>query len=318
VNDAAIRVLLSSAAAQSPLPMSMRRALVTGGNQGMGLSTAAALASRHYHVTITVRSNEKGKEAIDAIKQAHPDAVVDYAIMDNAVLSSVKSFASSFDAPKLDLVVCNAGIMNTPFAISSDGYEMQYQVNHLAHFLLTHLLLPKLRASGNARVIFISSRAHMRHPQSIDYHGLMNKTEVQAQFQGWTAYGRSKLSNILTAKALAARLPVATSGVTFFSLHPGLVDTNLLAAGGGGAFQGMDVDDGIKCTLWLATADGLEGKSGSYFHNEVSYFIDPEAQGRGDLMAPIARDSGEATACWTHSLAMLQIAEEAFGQPGNA
>lgn len=291
----------------------LRRAVVTGGNQGMGLSTAAALAASHYHVTVTVRSDDKGRAAVDAIKRSHPDAIVDYALVDMATLDTVKSFAATFDAPKLDLLVCNAGIMNTPFAVSSDGYEMQYQVNHLSHFLLTHLLLPKLQAAPSARVIFLSSRAHMRHPQRIDYDGL--KAETQAQYNGWAAYGRSKLSNILTAKALAARFPVASSGVSFFSLHPGLVDTNLLVVGGLGAGRGLAVDDGIKCTMWLATAEGLEGKSGGYFHNEVRHFVEPEAQGRGDLMTAVATDEDEATACWTQSLAMLQIAEEAFGLP---
>ena len=102
-----------------------------------------------------------------------------------------------------------------------------------------------------------------------------------------------------------------------FSLHPGLVDTNLLVVGGltsgVGTGSGIHVDDGIKCTMWVATAHGLEGKSGSYFHNEVTEFLNPEELGRGDLMTPVAADPAEAAACWAQSLAMLGIPEAAFG-----
>ena len=75
----------------------------------------------------------------------------------------------------------------------------------------------------------------------------------------------------------------------------------------------IHVDDGIKCTMWVATAHGLEGKSGSYFHNEVTEFLNPEELGRGDLMTPVAADPAEAAACWAQSLAMLGIPEAAFG-----
>ena len=81
-----------------------------------------------------------------------------------------------------------------------------------------------------------------------------------------------------------------------------------------GTGRGIHVDDGIKCTMWVATADGLEGKSGGYFHNGVTEFLDPEELGRGDLMTPVAADPAEATACWAQSLAMLRIPEAAFGQ----
>ena len=305
-----------SAAASASTAAPCKRAVVTGGNQGMGLVTAAALAASNYHVTISVRSDSKGQEAVRTLQQNNPDAVVDYVLMDNGDLSTVYSFASQLDAAKLDLLVCNAGIMNTPFALSKDGIEMQYQVNHLAHFLLTHLLMPRLQAaSGTARVIYLSSRAHMRHPQPIDYAALKAET-TSTDLNGWGAYGRSKLSNLLTAKALARRFPPATSGVAFFSLHPGLVETNLLAIGGGSlAGRGMNVEDGIRCTIWLATSTELEGMSGNYFHNEVTYYIDPEEQARHDLMSQIATDPHEAENCWTNSLAMLGLAEDGFGTP---
>ena len=148
----------------------------------------------------------------------------------------------------------------------------------------------------------------MRHSQSIDYSGLA--AETAAEYDGWQAYGRSKLSNILAAKAFAARFPVATSGVAFFSVMPGLVGTNLLTVGGMDASRGMSTEDGVKCTVWLATADGLESKSGGYYHNNVNQFI--EAEGESNLMAAIAKDTNEATACWNKSLEMLEATDAAF------
>ena len=189
----------------------------------MGFSTAEALLRAGFNVTITARSKEKGEEAIKSLSALGP---VKYIIMDNNDLASVASAASSLSEPALDVLVNNAGIMNTPFALTKDGFEAQYQVNHLSHFLLVHLLFPKLAAAqGGGRVVNLASRAHMRHPGPIDY-ALLKSTNAQ-NYDGWQAYGRSKLSNILCAKAWAKRFPVQSSGIAFFSLHPGLVATDL-------------------------------------------------------------------------------------------
>mmetsp|Transcript_37046 Transcript_37046/g.46355 ORF Transcript_37046/g.46355 Transcript_37046/m.46355 type:complete len:230 (+) Transcript_37046:618-1307(+) len=226
--------------------------------------------------------------------------------MDMGDLISVADFIDRFSPEALDLLVCNAGIMNTPFAISKDSFEMQYQVNHLAHLLLTIKFLPKLKKAGRSRVVFLSSRAHMRHSEPIDYDALSK--ESAETYNGWHAYGRSKLSNILAAKALAKRFPISTSGINFFAVHPGLVDTGLLTKGGLN-LKGMKVTDGIKCTIYVATSSDLENSSGEYWHNEVTEFI------RGSLETPkfmtkIANSEEEADKMWEHSLKMLGIRNE--------
>lgn len=272
----------------------------------MGFTSAIALLKAGYTVTISCRSEAKGQEAVSELRAY---GTVDFLLMDMNDLSTVRSFAAAYSKPALHLLVLNAGIMNTPFALTADGIEAQYQVNHLSHFLLTHLLFPKLIASGgNARVIALSSRAHFRHPEPIDYDAL--KAASSATYDGWKAYGRSKLSNILFAKALAKRFPLASSGIAFFSLHPGLVDTGLLVKGGFTSPQAMSPEDGIKCTIYLATSSEVEGQSGEYYHNEVTRFIRGTAE-TPSTVSPIALDEAEADRCFDQSMAMLGLS--AFG-----
>ena len=286
--------------------MSKKFAIVTGGNQGMGLTTAAALLKAGYTVTISCRSQEKGLEAVQELSQ-YGD--VNFLLMDMNNLSSVRAFAAEFAPSTLQLLILNAGIMNTPFALTNDGFEAQYQVNHLAHFLLTHLLFPKLLASeSNARVVALSSRAHMRHPVPIDYIAL--KSASEDTYDGWQAYGRSKLSNILFAKALAKRFPVASSRISFFAVHPGLVDTGLLVKGGVNLPTAITPEDGIKCTMYVATSTdvSISNESGEYYHNEVTRFI----RGTPDetsVITAIALNENEADKCFEQSMEMLGLTE---------
>ena len=120
-------------------PMSTRYAILTGGNAGLGLLTAQALVTYGFHLTITVRSADKGEAAVKAIRDAVPEAVIDYGLMDLTDLSSVRAFADWYRAKghALHLLVNNAGIMATPFQKTVDGIESQFQVNHISHFLVS-------------------------------------------------------------------------------------------------------------------------------------------------------------------------------------
>ena len=179
-------------------------------------------------------------------------------------------------------------------------------MNHLSHFLLIHLLFSKLQASrGGSRVINLSSRAHLRHGGAIDY-SLLKAANAQ-NYDGWHAYGRSKLSNILCAKALAKRYPVASSGISFFSLHPGLVATELLTVGGMNKSQGMPVSKGIKCTLHLCTSPEVAGQSGEYYHNEELQFFLVTSEKAVSIMSDIAQSEGEADACFDMSMGLLRL-----------
>jgi len=158
------------------------------------------------------------------------------------------------------------GIMATPFEKTVDGFESQFQVNHLAHFLLTHHLLPLLTSTGKARVVNLSSRAHLRWQSEMNMSDIVIVTEDT--YDRWLSYGRSKLCNILFTKALAERFPYSSSGVTVNALHPGLVNTNLLqnAALGASTIAGaIPVEEGIRSIIFLATAADVEGLSGQYY-----------------------------------------------------
>ncbi len=279
----------------------------------MGFSTAEALLALGFKVTITCRSKEKCDEAVAALSK-YKD-MISSICMDMNDLSTVVAGAAAYADPALHVLVNNAGIMNTPFAMTKDGFEAQYQVNHLAHFQLIHLLMPKLRlgAAGGLmtpRVVNLSSRAHMRHGGAIDYKKL--QSETAQSYDGWSAYGRSKLSNILCAKALAKRFPVATSGVAFVSLHPGLVATGLLTKGGMQRSAGMDIAEGIKCTIFLSTSPNVKEESGAYYQNDEGSFYRVTKENSASLLTEIAQNEAEADKCFDFSTQVLKI--QRFGE----
>jgi NAD(P)-dependent dehydrogenase (short-subunit alcohol dehydrogenase family) len=249
----------------------------------------------------------KGKEAVESIKAEVSDANLHYMIMELKELDSVRKFAQEYISSSLPLhiLINNAGIMNTPFEITNNGYEAQFQVNHLGHFLLTHHLLPLIRRSGGGRVVNLSSRAHMRWSGPLDLEGV--RTETMDTYDGWRSYGRSKLSNILFSRYLAKRFPLAESGVSFNALHPGLVDTKLLNTGvGSWKSLAIPVSEGCKCSLYVATSPEVDGVSGEYFHDSA-IASDP------GFVSDEAKSDVEAERLWFASLAMVGLADEDYG-----
>jgi len=208
--------------------------IITGGNTGIGLETAKQLSKMGMHTIIGCRSKEKGEAAVTEIKNFSKSDSVEYLPLDLADFKSVRAFANAFLQKHipLDVLINNAGIMAVPLEKTVDGYESQFQVNHLSHFLLTHLLLDSLRSSAPSRIINVSSKAHLRWQSPIDYDVLKN--ESPKTYDAWKAYGRSKLANILFTYELNKRLRQISSyqGVSVNTLHPGLVDTQLLTKAG--------------------------------------------------------------------------------------
>ncbi|MER5478146.1 oxidoreductase [Streptomyces sp. NPDC002734] len=202
-----------------------RVAVVTGANGGLGLVTALELARHGAEVVLACRDVAKGREAATGIEAAVPSARVDVARLDLADLASVRAFADSLPHERLDLLVNNAGVMALPHRTTVDGFEMQFGVNHLGHFALTGLLLPRLLATPGARVVTVSSFAHAL--SNLDIHDLNS----ERQYRRWVAYGRSKTANLLFTHELARRLAAAGSDVVAASAHPGYSATNLTAAG---------------------------------------------------------------------------------------
>ena len=286
-------------------------AVVTGGNAGLGLLTAQKLCSMGYKVTISVRSAVKGDEAVANIMASVAEADIDYLLMDLNDLSTVRSFAAEYNARPnvLNLLINNAGIMATPYMLTTDGFESQFQTNHLAHYLLTHLLFPKLQAAGASRVINLASRAHLRWQQPLG-----DLTDVQAghehSYDAWQAYGRSKTCNILMCRGLAKRFPLSsTNNVSFYALHPGLVDTGLLAKAGLAptvASQAISVEDGVKTTLFLATDTNVSTTSGRYWADCAVV--------EGSEESSFAQSEEQADLLWRESCRFCGIVEEEYGK----
>jgi NAD(P)-dependent dehydrogenase (short-subunit alcohol dehydrogenase family) len=243
--------------------------IVTGGNSGIGYEAAMALAGRNAHVILAVRSMDKGEEAAREIRQRHPQAQVTVMALDLADLKSVRSFAETFLAShgRLDILINNAGVMALPARKTVDGFERQFGTNHLGHFALTGLLLPKLKKTPSARVVTVSSGVHVTG----DIH--FEDLQWEKKYDQWGAYAQSKLANLLFAYELQRRFAETGTKAISVSCHPGYAATNLQAVGPqmeGSAFkawmmkaantlfaQGQDM--GALPTLFASTAPQVNG-----------------------------------------------------------
>ncbi|MFI6682154.1 oxidoreductase [Streptomyces sp. NPDC050485] len=255
--------------AQDIPDQSGRTAVVTGANSGIGLVTARELARRGARVVLACRSEARGKEAEDRIRGEVPGADAEFRRLDLADLGSVREFAAAFPYERIDLLVNNAGVMALPYRKTSDGFETQFGVNHLGHFALTGLLLPRLRAAGAARVVSVSSGLHAL--ANIDLDDLNS----ERNYRRWVAYGRSKTANLLFIHELARRLRAQGSDIVAAAAHPGYAATNLQTRGVrmegrraaerlaelGNRVIAQPAEAGALPTLYAATAPGVRPDS---------------------------------------------------------
>jgi NAD(P)-dependent dehydrogenase (short-subunit alcohol dehydrogenase family) len=200
-------------------------ALITGGNIGIGRVTAIELAKKGYQVVIAGRSLERTQPVLDHIASLSLNKPALFLHLDLASLASVRACAQKFiqlNLP-LHLLINNAGVAGLR-GLTQDGFEMTFGINHLGHFLLTQLLLDKLQSSGPSRVVTVSSRAHKR-TAGIDWNALRQPTH---SWTGINEYAVSKLANLLFSAELAKR--VQGTSVSTYSLHPGVVDTEIWRA----------------------------------------------------------------------------------------
>ena len=200
-----------------------RIAVVTGASSGIGLETARVLARKGAHVVLAVRNREKGEAARADITRAEPQAKVAVQHLDLANLESVETFAEEFGAAhqRLDLLINNAGVMVPPFGRTADGFEQQFGINHLGHFALTGRLLPLLQRTEGARVVTMSSLAHRFRP--LDFENL----NAEKGYSPWTAYGYSKLANLLFMRELQLRYHDGPNSLRSAAAHPGFTKTDL-------------------------------------------------------------------------------------------
>jgi NAD(P)-dependent dehydrogenase (short-subunit alcohol dehydrogenase family) len=201
-----------------------RVAVITGGNTGLGYQAAAALAGKGAHVVLAVRNPDNGNAAAARITAANPRAEVTVQELDLTSLASVHAAADTLKRAhaQIDLLVNNAGVTLTA-GHTKDGFELQFGVNHLAHFALTGLLLDRLLAVDGSRVVTISSLGH-RVRSAIDFDDL----NFQEDGGLGAAYGRSKLANLLFTYELQRRLSASGAGAIAVAAHPGFSKTELL------------------------------------------------------------------------------------------
>ena len=248
----------------------MKTILVTGATDGIGFETAKELARLGHEVVLHGRNEDKVQRACNAIRSAVPNASLLTAYADLADLAAVARMAQDLveRLPKLDVLINNAGVYLLERKTSADGYEMTMAVNHLAHFLLTRLLLPLLEKSEAPRVVTVSSMVHAGGRIKFDD---MNSERA---YNGYHAYSNSKLANALFANELAQREHWLTSN----SLHPGVIGTKLLHA----AFSmaGESVAAGARTSVYLATSPDVARVTGKYFDNRTEAAAAPQAHDR--------------------------------------
>ncbi|XP_015680913.1 dehydrogenase/reductase SDR family member 13-like [Protobothrops mucrosquamatus] len=191
--------------------------LITGGNTGIGKATAVDLARRGARVILACRDKARGESAVYDIRRESGNSEVILMILDLASLNSVRAFAETFlkSEPRLDILINNAGVFKD--GQTADGFGEAFQVNHLAHFLLTHLLLDRLKHCAPSRVVIVSSGAHWAG--KIDFRTIHKP--VEGMWQATKSYCNSKLANVLHMRELANRLE--GTNVTCYAVHPGTI-----------------------------------------------------------------------------------------------
>jgi NAD(P)-dependent dehydrogenase (short-subunit alcohol dehydrogenase family) len=266
-----------------------RTAVVTGANSGLGLITARELARAGARVVLTARDPRKAKSAQATIAAEVPGARLESRLLDLADLSSVRDFAARIEAdhPRLDLLINNAGVMMTPRLATVDGFELQLGTNHLGHFAFTGLLLERLRAGSDPRVVTLTSIEH--RPGRLRFDDLHGERDYAPR----RAYQQSKLANAVFGVELERRLRAAGLEVKSLLAHPGYSATNLQVSGPTGPMKALlrvtnslvaqSAEMGALPTLYAASAPGVEG--GEFFGPDGFR----ELRGHPTLVKPVKR-----------------------------
>ena len=244
--------------------MQGKTVVVTGGNSGIGRATSTALAAKGARVVLACRDPEAAESVAREIRAETGNDEVHVRELDLSSLASVRRFAAAFldEFDRLDVLINNAGVFPSELCKTEEGYEEQFGVNHLGHFLLTSLLRERLEASAPARVVNVSSMMHAR--AEVDFENLRG----EKGYNSFTAYGQSKLCNILFSNELARRL--TGTGVTSNALHPGSISTNITRNSPAVMRFFTKIffsspEKGAKTSVYLASDPAVEGVSGKYF-----------------------------------------------------
>ena len=277
--------------------MKDRTVVVTGANSGIGKACATELLRQGAHVVMTARDAVRGQQALEDVKRASGNADVELLLADFASLAEVRILANRIASlPRLDVLVNNAGLMLTERRETRDGFETTFQVNHLAPFLLTAMLVPKLAKADGARVVTVASDAHTSGG-ALDFDDLQSTR----RYTPFAVYGRSKLCNILFTRELARRLE--GSGVTANCLHPGVVATGFAGDGDATGWFAWGIklarpfmigpEKGADTMVYLATSPDVATITGRYF-----------VKRREKTPGRHARDDAAARRLWDESARM--------------
>jgi NAD(P)-dependent dehydrogenase (short-subunit alcohol dehydrogenase family) len=291
------------------IDLSGRRAIVTGGSSGIGVETARALAGAGADVTLAVRNIDAGERTATDITATTRNASVHVGRLDLAEPESIAAFAESWSGP-LHLLINNAGVMALPeLQLSRGGWELQFATNHLGHFALASGLHDALAAAGDARIVSLSSRGHLRSPVVFDDINFSSRP-----YDPWLAYGQSKTANILFAVEATRRW--SSNGITANAVHPGAIaetnlsrymDPSVLAdLRTSGMYKFKTIQQGAATSVLVATSHQLEGIGGRYFEDcNEAHVVDQEVSDLGsspDGVAAYALDPDNARRLWEVSL----------------
>jgi retinol dehydrogenase-12 len=283
-----------------PWSVEDRRCVVTGATSGIGRATALGLAGAGARLALVCRDRMRGEETVAEIHDRTGSEAVELFLGDLASRDSVRQVARELltRCPRIHVLVNNAGVAEWRRRETPDGVESTWAVNHLGPFLLTVLLLERIRESAPARIVNVASEAH-RFVRRLD-----PEQPDRGRYRWWQAYGRSKLANLLFTRELARRLE--GSGVTANAVHPGAVATRLGHQNGWwvapvtravGVFF-RTPEQGAATTLYAVLAPELEGLSGRYL-----------ADSREKQPSALARDAELARRLWDASARELGLPE---------
>jgi NAD(P)-dependent dehydrogenase (short-subunit alcohol dehydrogenase family) len=283
---------------------------VTGASGGLGLETSRALAAKGAIVVMAARDQAKNESAAVGIRAAHPNAKLESLILDLGSLKSVRAAAAEFMSRNVALhgLILNAGIMATPLGHTVDGFEQQFGVDHLGHFLLARDLLPRLVESAPARVVVLSSAGHQMGDVDFD-----DVNFERRDYEPFLAYGAAKTCNVLHAVGIDQRY--RDQGVRAFAVHPGVIHTEL------GRYMTDETmaslisrlsesptemawkspEQGAATSVWAATSPLLDGRGGEYCEdcNVSAVATDGELNAGG--VAARAVDPARAATLWALS-----------------